>query len=391
MSATADVVVIGGGINGAAIAYHLARRGTAVTLVEKETICAGPTARCCGIIRQHYSHEITARLALAGLQVFENFNEAVGGECDFQRTGFLLTAQEGTVESLRANVELQRSVGIDAHLLTPEEIRDVEPHIDLEGIVAGAWEPEAGYADPYAATTAYASRAAELGARLLTETRVLSIDSSGERVSGVTTDAGRLTAGAVVLAAGPWAVSLLAPLGIDLPIATGRVQVGLFEKPEEVDRHGIFGDTVLGIYSRPEGDLMLVGSLETSDAEMVVDDPDYYNETMDFDRVESYSERVMRRYPAMQQARFHNGYASLYDITPDWQPVLGTLPGYENLFCAIGSSGHGFKLAPPIAEILADLVTGEPTDEATLQFFSSERFEAGARVDGKYGGHKILA
>ena len=390
MPAPSDVLVIGGGISGAAIAYHLARAGATVTLVEKETICAGPTARSCGIIRQHYSHAVTASMALAGLRVFENFDDAVGGECDFRRTGFLLTAREDTVETLRANVETQRSVGIDARLLDPVEIREIEPHIDLDGIVAGAWEPDAGYADPYATTTAYAFRAADLGCAILIDTRVLAIDHEGGRVLGVTTDKGRFEAGAVVLAAGPWAVPLLAPLGIDLPIAPGRVQVGLFDKPSEIHTHGIFGDPVLGFYSRPEGDLMLVGSLETTDAQMVVNDADYYNEGIDFERVELYTDRVVRRYPAMKNASFHNGFASLYDITVDWQPVLGRLPGYDNLYGSLGSSGHGFKLAPVVSEMIARLVVDDATDPA-LDLFSARRFETGALVDGGYDENKILA
>jgi sarcosine oxidase subunit beta len=391
MRTARDVLVIGGGINGVAIAYHLARRGASVALVEKESICAGPTARCCGIVRQHYSHAVTARMALAGLEVFESFDDVVGGECDFHRTGFLLTAREETADMLRANVALQRSVGIDTRVLAPDEIRAIEPHADLEGIVAGAYEPRAGYADPYATTMAYAARAAELGVEMLTGRRVVSIDATGERVTGVTTPTGKLAAGAVVLAAGPWAGTLLGPLGITLPIATGRVQVGLFDRPREVERHGILCDTSLGVYSRPEGDLMLVGSLETSDAQMVVDDPDYFNEEIDFDRVESYAERIVRRYPAMQAASFHGGYASLYDITTDWQPVLGALPGYDGLYCAIGSSGHGFKLAPVVGELVASLVVGEPSDSEALELFSPGRFAAGALADGRYSGHKILA
>lgn len=390
MTKTTDVVVIGGGIAGAVIAYELARRGVGVTLVEKDTICAGPTARSCGIIRQHYSHEITAGMAMKGLGIFKNFDEVVGGSAEFHQTGFLITAREDTVETIAGNVALQQTVGIDTRMVTPEEIRDVEPHIDLEGIVAGAYEPGAGYADPYATTTSYASRAEELGAEILVGTRVTAIEAHDGRATGVTTDAGVVAAGAVVIAAGPWAKSLLAPLGIDLPTEIGRVQVGLFDRPEALDTHGIFADTHLGIYSRPEAELMLVGSIETSDAELVVDDPDYYNHEMDFARVESYSERIMKRYPPMRSGAFHNGYASLYDITSDWQPIVGALPGLDGLFATVGSSGHGFKLAPAVGEMVAQLVLGEETNAEALELFAFDRFEQGARADGKYRSHKIL-
>lgn len=391
MSNGSEVIVIGGGINGVVTAFHLAQRGVPVTLIEKETICAGPTALSCGIIRQHYSHRITAQMAFDGLQIFRDFDERVGGDCDFRQCGFLLTARQDTFDILADNVSLQQSVGIDTRMVSADEIPDIEPHAQLEGIVGGAYEPGAGYADAYAATTAYAGRAMDMGAKILTETRVLSIDREGSRITGVTTDQGFIPAGAVMLAAGPWATGLLEPLGIRLPIEVGRVQVGLFDKPGSLDTHGIFADTHLGIYSRPEGELMLVGSVETKDAELVVDDPDFFNEAIDFDRVESYSDRIMRRYPEMDAGAFHNGYASLYDITTDWQPILGLLPGADNLYGAIGSSGHGFKLAPSIGELMAALIAGEEVDQATLDFFSPERFEAGVLADGRYGSHKILA
>jgi glycine/D-amino acid oxidase-like deaminating enzyme len=385
-----DVVVIGGGIAGAVVCHELAHRGVKVTLVEKDSICAGPTARSCGIIRQHYSHEITADMAREALGIFRAFDEAVGGECDFHQAGFLITAREDTVETIVANVALQQSIGIETRMVTPEEIRDIEPHIDLEGIVAGAYEPASGYADPYATTHSYVARAEERGARILTGTRVLAIRHEAGRVTGIETDTGDIAAGAVVMAAGPWAKALLAPLGIALPTEIGRVQVGLFDRPESITTHGIFGDTCLGIYARPEGEMMLVGSLETDDAELVVDDPDYYDHEMDFARIESYSERIMRRYPEMSSGRFHNGYASLYDLTADWQPIVGKLPGLEGLYGMVGSSGHGFKLAPILGRIVAQLVVGEPTNDAALELFAFDRFEQGTRADGRYEGHKIL-
>ena len=382
--------MIGGGIAGTSIAYELAGRGASVVLVERESICSGPTARSCGIIRQHYSHAVLARMAREGLAVFQNFEDLVGGSCDFRRTGFLLTAREGTLEALAANVALQQAVGIDTHLVTPEEIRDIEPHIDLEGITGGAYEPEAGYADAYTTTMSYAARAATLGAEILTGTRVTGIEAVGDRATGITTQHGSIAAGAVVVAAGPWAQALLAPLGVDLPTTIGRVQVSLFDRPQGIGNHGVLADTNLGIYSRPEGDLMLVGSIETADAELVVDDPDYYNAEMDFERLESYSERVIRRYPAMASARFHNGYASLYDLTTDWQPILGVLPGVEGLYGVVGSSGHGFKLAPVVATMIATLVLGEETDDEALGLFALDRFSRSEQVDGRYSGHKIL-
>jgi len=158
----------------------------------------------------------------------------------------------------------------------------------------------------------------------------------------------------------------------------------------ELRHDRVFIDTALGVYTRPEGeDLMLVGSVETDEAEAGVEDPDHFRRAADFDAIERYSEQLIRRFPAMRRGSFLNGYASLYDVTPDWQPILDRLPGFENLYCAAGSSGHGFKLAPAIGEMMAGLVTGGATFGEDLDFFSFDRFARGERADGGYA-QKIL-
>jgi sarcosine oxidase subunit beta len=385
-----DVIVVGGGVNGVAIAFNLARRGVKVTLVERESVAAGPTGRSCGIIRQHYSHEVTARMARRGLEIFQNFDDVVGGNCDFRRTGCLVPVGSRDVPSLEANVALQQAVGVDTRLISAEELAELEPHADFGGIAAAAYEPEAGYADAYSTANAYARRAGELGAEFLTGTRVLSVTVEGGQVKGVLTDSGPLSAGAVVLAAGPWSRRLGEACGVELPLTAARVQVGLFNRTPRIERHGVVLDTTLGIYTRPEADdLMLVGSLETSEAEHRVEDPDRYPEGADFDRISLYSKRVVERYPAMSGASFRNGYASLYDVSPDWQPVLDELPGVERLYCAAGSSGHGFKLAPAVGEMMAALILDGKDPEDDISFFSFERFGAETSLAGRYD-QKIL-
>ena len=385
-----DVVIVGGGVNGVAVAFHLARRGVRVTVVERDSVAAGPTGRSCGLVRQHYSHPTTARMALESLRVFQRFDELVGGECDFRQTGALVLAGPQEVESLTANVAMQRGVGIDSRLLSPREAAEIEPHADLDGVAAAAWEPEAGYADAYATSQAFAQRARQLGAELRTGTTVSSVVVDGGRATGVVTDRGVIAAGAVVLAAGPWSAPLARGCGIELPLVAARVQVCLFDKPPEIERHGIVLDTALGIYTRPEGEeLMLTGSLDTSEAENAVDDPDAYDETADFERTSRYADRLVRRYPAMVDGRLRSGYASLYDVTPDWQPVLDELPGVGGLYCCAGSSGHGFKLAPVVGEMMAGLIVDGKPAGGPLDLFAFSRFASEAAPLGRYE-QKIL-
>ena len=390
MTKTTDVVVIGGGVNGACIAYNLARRGVGVTLVEKDNIAAGPTGRSCGIIRQHYSHPITAAMSLRALRFFENFEELVGGDCDFRQTGYLLAAGPETIGNLSANVQMQRSLGINTTLVSVEELRELAPGAATDGIVGAAYEPDSGYADPYGASAAFANRAEELGAEIRIGTEVRSVIVEGDRARGVTLDEGRLEASAVVLATGPWSPGLAKLFGVDLPITPCRVQICLFERAAELEHEKIFIDTPLGVYTRPEGeDLMLVGSIATDEAKAGVEHPDHFQRVADFDAVSRYSEQLIERFPQMDKGSFVNGYASLYDVTPDWQPILDELPGIDNLYCCAGSSGHGFKLAPVVGEMMADLVTGGKSDDDDINFFAFERFAREQLVEGGYA-HKIL-
>jgi sarcosine oxidase subunit beta len=390
MARTADVIVVGGGVLGASIAFHLAERDIDVALIEKDSIAAGPTGRSCGIIRQHYSHPITIRMARDSLRFFESFEERVGASCDFRRTGYLVTAGPDDIDALRANVELQQSLGVNTRVVSAEELRELEPDASTEGIAGAAYEPDSGYADPYATTVALAQRAEELGATVHTGRRVERVIVEDGASRGVITDEGRIHAGKVVLATGPWSPGIARALDIELPITPCRVQVCLFNRAPELVHDRVFIDAPLGVYTRPEGeDLMLVGSVETDEAEAGVDDPDHFQRVADFDAVLRYSELLVKRFPAMHEGSFLNGYASLYDVTPDWQPILDALPNIDGLYCCAGSSGHGFKLAPSIGAMMAELVIDGKSDGDDIELFAFDRFARGRRADGAYA-HKIM-
>ena len=385
MAASTDVIVVGGGINGASIAFNLAKEGLKVALIEKDFIAAGPTGRSSAIIRQHYSNEVTARMALRSLRIFRHFDDAVGGDPDYHQAGFLLAARPEDVEQLKANVALQQAVGINTCVVSPQEVKELEPHVSIEGIAAAAYEPESGYADPAATTTAYAQRAKELGASLHLGTRVGSILVEEGRVTGVETERGAFQAGAVVVTAGPWTPLITKTIGIQLPIKASRHQVATYKRPVEFDRLMVYAGFADEVYIRPEtGQLMLVGSIEPEEAEDEIANPDSFNERVDFDIVADFSERVARRYPLMERGTSAGGWASLYDITPDWHPIMGALPGVEGLYCAAGTSGHGFKLGPAVGEMMADLIVHGEKDEADINMFSFDRFVEGGGVEGRY-------
>ncbi len=392
MTTSSDIIVVGGGINGASIAYNLAIHGASVTLIEKSYIGGGPSGLSSAIVRQHYSNPVTARMALESLNTWQNFPEEVGGEAVFTKTGFLLGVRPEDVSGLKANIAMQRSVGIETTFVSPEELRDLEPGSDVSGLGGAAYEPESGYCDPVGALTGYIKAAERLGADVRPGVKVKELVVEKNRVVGVDTDHGRFSAEKVVLATGPWSNFLLRKLGLELPMVTARVKVVLYRRPDDFSHHRIWGDFISQVYCRPEtGGLTLVGSIspdeETGDT---VADPDNFNQKVELDTIASFAERLAQRYPAMERSHLANSYASLYDVTPDWHHVIDALPGVDGLYLCAGSSGHGFKLAPSVGAMMAQLVLEGKKPEDDINLFAWDRFVSDNLVRSQYE-YSILA
>ncbi len=370
---------------GASTAFRLAECGLKVTLVEKTFLAGGSSGKSSAIIRQHYSNEVTARMALFSLRVFQNFDEIVGGECSFTRTGFVVLAAADQLAGLQANLELQRGVGIDTRMLSTEELREIAPGMAGLHTVVAAYEPEGGYADPAATVNAFGDAARRLGVTIWQDTEVIGVKLAGHRVQGVITQRGQIDAGAVVNTAGPWGARIARMAGVHLPIQPCRVQVAFFGPPSD-DRPApfTFVDFPNAIYFRPEtGGQTLVGSVDPAEENNRVD-PDSYNERMDFDFAASVGAGLARRFPCMERGTGRGGYAALYDITPDWHPIIDEVPTGSSFFVAAGHSGHGFKLGPAVGVMLADLVTGQKAAELDPSLFCFARYAEGRPVRGRY-------
>ena len=297
MNKNSDVIIIGGGINGVSTAFQLAKQGASVTLLEKNFIASGPTGYSCAIIRHHYSNEVTANMALKSLQVWQNFDEAVGGECGYTKTGFLIGVGLKDVDGLKANIALQQSVGIDTRFVSSEEMRELVPHLDPAGLGGAAYEPEGGYCDPATVANSFAKAAQKLGAKVFTGVTVTGILSKGEHVTGVETSEGFIPAGVVLVAAGPWSAALLHPLELEPPITAARVKMGVYRRPEDFQGHPVHGDFVIQNYLRPEsGNLTLVGSISPDEAKDVVANPDSFNEKVEMDILAEYAENAAIRF-----------------------------------------------------------------------------------------------
>jgi sarcosine oxidase subunit beta len=385
MAHTYDVIIIGAGIMGCSAAVELAQRGLRVALVDKKHVGEGPTGKSSAIIRQHYSNEITARMALYSLGVFQDFQERVGDECGFTRQGFLALVEAKDQAGLAANVALQRRVGIQTELISPEAVGELMPGVERADLVAAAYEPESGYADPYLTVTAYARAARRLGARVYQDSEVTGVRFQSGKVVGVDSTGGRLDAPLVLNSTGAWGARVAAMADVAVPINSCRAQVAFFRRPPDHEApHPVVGDFVNAIYFRPEtGNLTLAGLIDPAEADAVVD-PDNYSENTNYDFVLEVGERLVRRYPALEDSGSAGGYASLYAITPDWHPVIDELLPGSGFFICSGFSGHGFKLGPAVGVMVADMVTGASEPEFDPSIFRLGRFAEGDLVRGQY-------
>lgn len=380
-----DVIVIGGGINGVSIAFHLAKHGVKVTLLEKNFIAGGPTGVSSAIIRQHYSNHVTARMALKSLHVWRNFDEVVGGDCGFIKTGAIFAVTLQDVKGLKANVAMQQGIGINTSLVTIDDIHEIEPLADTRGIGGAAFEPDSGYCDPAGAANSFAQAAIRLGAEVRQGVTALDILMREGKIEGVRSDKGLIPGRNVIIACGPWSQLFLKRSGIDVPMIAARVKTGIYRRPKDFTHHRIWGDFSNQIYFRPEGgNLMLVGSISPDEAEDRVKNPDQFNEKVDLDTLAYFVERAATRFPAMERSLLTNSYAALYDITPDWHSIMDEVPGYKGLYLCAGSSGHGFKLAPAVGEMMTKLILDGKDQDDDIHMFAFDRFEKNALISGQY-------
>lgn len=387
MVQTADVVIIGGGVTGCSIAYHLAERGVRqVVVLEKSVLASGATGKSSACIRQHYSTPETCRMVRESLRFFETFEERTAGRtASFVRVGYLLGVDDRLRKPMEASVALQQSAGIKTRLVTPEEMGEIEPRVRVDDFVAGCYEPESGYADPSQTTQGLAGAARERGVRTLEQTEVLGIATGNGRVTGVRTSNGEIQAPVVINAAGTWGDRVGRMVGVEIPITVCRHKINFFTRPRAAaSPHPLVYDFVKNIYTRPEtGGLTLVGLL---DAEEVNDrvDPDRYTEGVSFEETADAMERAAHRFPVMEQGEVARGYAGCFDVTPDWHPILDHSP-VDGFYIAVGFSGHGFKLSPAVGDMMARLVVDGKKAGDDVDAFRLSRFAEGKPIRGTYG------
>jgi sarcosine oxidase subunit beta len=392
MRRTADVVIVGGGVTGCSIAFHLAERGVRdVVVLERRFLASGGTGRSVGILRQLYPTPETSRMVLHSLRVFQNFHELTGGDAGYVQCGAIIAVAPAQREALARTLAAQREIGIQARLLAPEEIRELDPRIDPFAVGAAVWEPESGYGDPTGVTTGFAQGARRLGVVVEQMAEVVALRRDGDRVAGVRTAAGdEIATPVVVNAAGLWCREVAALAGVTLPIVVGRHPVFVIERTAGFGRpHPIYLDLASGTFLRPEtGGLTLTGFLDADEPSHPMD-PEALGADVPFEEVERIMERASRCIPALGDARYQRGYAGAFDISPDWMPILDETP-VRGLFVAAGMSGHGFKLSPAVGRLMADRILDGQSSLTDLGAFRLDRFAAAAHDDAGAFSHSYL-
>ena len=400
-----EIVIVGGGIMGATALFEFARRGIDALLLEADPAFGGrDSSKTAGIIRTHYSNPDVVRMAIRGRQLFREVPGLTGAAPVFHAIGYVFVASPETLQRARANVAMQQAQGAAVEELPPSEIGRFAPHVDPAGIAALFHERESGYAEPVPAARAFIEAAERHGAEARAGVTVEGLVRTGDRVTGVLarpTTAGSapgelIEAGAVVLAAGAWSRNLAATAGLGLPIEFSVEQELLLVVPASHAPTASISNAVDAVYEHPEigrsvpaGQMAVLVGTGFPKAYPTGDPANYPAQDALADLVAELRHRLAIRQPVLAEAPLLEARLGLYDITPDWHPLLGPVPGLGGLLLFTGGSGHGFKIAPAMAEMLAADYAGKRVDYADIGLFSIDRFARGTSpFMSAYGGNR---
>ncbi len=378
---SAEVVIIGGGIVGSSIAYHLTAAGcTDVLVIERETAQGkGSTGKSMGGVRAQFSTAVNIQMSLYSIPFYASFDERLGYPAGYRPQGYLFCATNAKhMAYLQANYQKQVDMGLkDVRLITADEIRSMFPQLRADDIVGGSFCSTDGFVDPYSAMIGFMTWAAEHGAKLLKNTPVTGIQRDARGVAGVETTKGTVATRVVVNAAGAWAAGVAKMAGLDLPVVPLRRMLVPTEPFDQFPHSApMIIDMSNGFHFRPEG---LGFLLAWNDPE---ETPGYKT---DFDPsfIEKILTRAADRVPVFENLAVNpkRAWAGLYEMTPDHHPILGPAPGMPGFFLANGFSGHGVMHAPATGKILSDLILTGKTDLVDASLLGLSRFAEGRTIE----------
>lgn len=369
---TADVVIIGGGIMGLSTAYHLLRRRPTLRLVVLEKgpfLGCGSTSKAAGGFRHQFDTEINIRLSLLSVQMMERFPEDPGAPLSLHFCGylFLLTRPED-VERFRAQVALQRRLGVPTEWLDGDEIRRRLPMMRLDDVIAGTFCPRDGLLSPMDLVNGYAAGIRRLGGLLLTETPATGVRTRGGRIEAVLTPTGEIAIPILVNAAGAWAAQIGAMVGVDLPIRPYRRQYLITTPiPEIPPDFPMVIDFAQSLYFHREGEGILTGMSNRAE-------PPGFREHLDPEWELIHMEAAIARMPLLERAGVRARVVGLYEVTPDAHPILGRVPAVEGFYVVAGFSGHGVMHGPAAGLLMAEEILDGRAHTLDITSLRWERF-----------------
>jgi sarcosine oxidase, subunit beta len=380
---TADIVILGAGVMGASIAFHLAQRKAGrIVVLEKDNIGQGGSGRSSALVRMHYSFPPEVMLAVKSLEMFNNWKDLVGETGDFHRTGFLRIVPETDLHLLQANVNMQKSLGVNVEIVDRAQLQEIEPEWNFDDVTAAAYEPDSGYGDGSCVANDFMAAAREKGVEYRRRTPATSLLVNAGRIQGVKTEQGYIEAPIVIGALGPWCRPLLQQVGVHLPIENEFHEVVMLRNPPDMEGGGCACiDSITTTYFRSDAsDKTLVGDFYGKRGI----DPDNFPQRPAEDSVENIVERTCRRMPMLQHAEMMRGVTGVYDMSPDSRPLLGEIPGIQGLHVAAGFSGMGFKISPAIGLVFAELLLDGAGKTVDIAAFRPSRFAEGHPIKAEF-------
>jgi sarcosine oxidase subunit beta len=370
MESRSDVVIVGGGVNGCAIAYYLSKLGVNVSVVERNYLGSGATGSCGAGIRQQWSTRENTELAIKSVHMFEGLSSELGEDIEFSQGGYLIINHtDEELSQSEKNVKMQQSLGLDVSMVSVDEITDIVPILDSKGMsaVGATFCPTDGHANPFKTTFAYAHAAEQHGAHIHTHTLVKDVKTKKNKVSEVVTDKGSIKTKWVVDAAGAWSLKIAEMVDVQIPNKPFRKEVLATERLESLFEAMVisFKD---GIYfsQQPEGNI--VGGIP------IPEQRSGFYEMPTFSFIEHMSETLTRYAPVLRDVNMLRHWTGYYDVTPDARPILGEDSTVSGFVHCHGFSGHGFMLSPMVSSMLAEYIA-KSKESSVLKRLRLDRFE----------------
>jgi sarcosine oxidase, subunit beta len=386
MNQTFDAIVIGAGVMGASIAFHLAERGLRVAILERKVTASGATGHSSGLVRMHYDLAAESELTFKSYKLyFSNWKDRVGGDCGFQQTGFMQIAKREHEDKLRGNVANQQRIGINTSVISADDVKKLVPDFITDQFDFAAYEPDSGYADATLTTNSFIEAAKRCGATLIQNCEVTAIHTSGGRVTGVSTTQGKFAAPTIVGAAGAWAKHVAKLADVDIPLETWTHDVAFLHRPPSLGKIPAVIDDTINCYFRPEGSALILAAGE--DESLRGEAPDAEDQTPTPTFLEKLIDAMVQRIPRIEESGLHSIHVGRDGITPD-QRAIYSAAGPDGFYLACGLSGTGFKTSPAAGASLVELILDGAPKTVDITPFRFGRFAEGQLLEGEYGyGH----